>query len=397
MPKIRNFVAKYAIMKTQIINGTVVTPDGLIEGGSVVVDGTKIKSVLHTGEIQPGVDNIVDAEGGYIMPGGIDMHVHGGGGRDFMETTPEAFMVAVETHRRHGTTAILPTLAASSDEMMAAAAETCAELMKDQANGILGLHFEGPYFNPKKAGGQIPEYIRNPDPEQYRPLIEGYSCIRRWDASPELPGACEFAEYATGKGVMVALGHTNARYPEVERGHKAGFSHATHFYNAMPCYHKEGIYSADGTVEAVYLMDDMTVEVICDGIHVPPVVIRLIHKFKGRDRVALITDAVACTDAPAGAKAFDPRVIVEDGVCKLADRSALAGSVATMDRLIRTCVVDAGLPIEDVAIMASLTPARILGVDKTKGSIEAGKDADIIIMTPEMQLTRVMQMGRLVD
>jgi N-acetylglucosamine-6-phosphate deacetylase len=246
------------------------------------------------------------------------------------------------------------------------------------------------------AGGQLPENIKVPTPEEYKPIVEDFVSLKRWDAAPELPGSEEFATYLRSKGIVASLGHTAATPEEVERGYKAGFNHATHFYNAMTGNHKVGVYKHAGVIEAVYLNDGITVEMIADGIHVPPVMLKLIYKQKGVERTALITDALACA-ASDSKTAFDPRVIIEDGVCKLADRSAIAGSIATMDRLIKTAVQQAGIPLEDVSRMASETPARLMGVYDRKGSLAAGKDADIMMFDQDLNLTGVVQMGREVE
>ena len=383
-------------MVTQLINGKIFTPTGWVENGSVIIKDHYIKDILNHSNRLTMVDRVIDAEGAYVLPGGIDMHVHGGGGRDFMETSADAFMTAVEAHRSHGTTSIFPTLSSSTTEMISDAAVTCEKLMEDPMNGILGLHLEGPYFNPKMAGGQMRENIRIADPNEYVPLVEEFRCIKRWDSAPELPGSEEFARYLRSKGIVVALAHTAAQLDDVERAYRAGYSLATHFYDAMTASHKEGMFRHAGTVEAVYLTDGMNVEMIADGIHVPPIILRLIHKFKGTARTALITDALACAASDCET-AFDPRVIIEDGVCKLSDRSAIAGSIATMDRLFRVAVNKAKIPLEDVARMASETPARIMGVYDRKGSLEHGKDADIIIMDSTLHLKGVIQMGRDVE
>lgn len=383
-------------MITQIINGKVLTPAGWVENGSVVIEDTRISDILNHSKPLKNADKIIDAKGSYVLPGGVDIHVHGGGGRDFMECTEDAFVEAVAAHRAHGTTSIFPTLSSSTIPMIRQAAETCQKLMADPMSGVLGLHLEGPYFNPKMAGGQLPENIKVPTPEEYEPIIEDFTSIKRWDAAPELPGAPEFATYLRSKGILASLAHTAAAYPDVERGYEAGFTHATHFYNAMTGNHKEGEYKHEGTVESVYLIDGITVEMIADGIHVPPVMLRLIYKQKGVERTALITDALACA-ASNSQTAFDPRVIIEDGVCKLADRSAIAGSIATMDRLVKTAVQKAGIPLEDVARMASETPARIMGVYDRKGSLAHGKDADIMMFDKDLNLTGVIQMGREVE
>lgn len=382
-------------MLTQFIHAHILTPNGWLEDGSLLVDENKIVSITPCNLGIIGAD-IIDVKGLHLVPGGIELHVHGGGGRDFMEGTEDAFDVAVKTHMRHGTTAIFPTLSSSSIPMIEAAAETCTKMMQDPDSPIMGLHLEGPYFSMEMAGAQIPEYIIPPRPEDYIPLIEKYPCIRRWDAAPEIAGTVPFGEYITSKGVVAAIAHTGAGYKEVKAAHSAGFNHATHFYNAMPGFHKYHEYKHEGTVESVYLIDDFTVEVIADGIHVPPIILSLVHKLKGVERTCLITDALACTASDSN-EAFDPRVIIEDGVCKLADRSALAGSVATMDRLIRTCVHIADIPLEDAVRMASETPAKVMGIFDRKGSLELGKDADMMILDKALNLRGVWSMGRLVE
>lgn len=384
-------------MITQIYNGNILIPGGRwINGGSVVIKDDKIAEIYNHSRVFENIDVALNAENGYVLPGGIDLHVHGGGGRDFMEGTHEAFTTAVSVHRRHGTTSIFPTLASSTNETIRRAASVCSDLMEDPFSGVLGLHLEGPYFQPSMAGGQLPGNIRNPSPDEYIPLIEEYPCIKRWDAAPELPGADEFARYITSKGVVASLGHTIANYSDVVKAFESGYTLATHFYNAMTTSHKTGIYKHEGTVEAVFLNDGINVEVIADGIHVPPIILKLIHKFKGYGRMCLITDALAITHSPDGTS-YDPRVMIENDVCKLKDGSAIAGSCATMDRLIRTAVKDAGIPVEDVARMVSETPALIMGVYDRKGSICKHKDSDIIIMDKNLNLTHVIAMGQNVD
>lgn len=365
-------------MIKQIINGTLLTPSGWLKDGGVVMNDGKIVEVTDSVSFIEGAE-VIDAEGHYVVPGAIDMHFHGGGGFDFQETTEEAFRKVIEVHRRHGTMSCFPTLASSSMEMMVAAAETCQKLMDEGESGVLGLHLEGPYLNPKMTGGQNPDFVRLPDPKEYVELIERFPCIKRWDAAPELPGAMEFGRFAASRGIVVGLAHTCADYETVKRAYDNGYTHATHFYNAMTSVHKNGMYKREGTVEAVYLMPEMTVEIIADGIHVPGAVMELIHRVKGVEHTALVTDAMACTDSDSDA-AFDPRVMIEDGVCILKDHSALAGSIATMDRMVSTIVEKTGIPLEDAVRMVSETPARIMGVFDRKGSIEVGKDADIWIM-----------------
>ena len=382
-------------MLTQIINARILTPQGWLKDGSVLIRDNKILEVTNCDLAIIGA-KLIDAKGMYIVPGGVEIHVHGGGGRDFMEGTEEAFRTAIKAHMQHGTTSIFPTLSSSTIPMIRAAAATTEKMMAEPNSPVLGLHLEGHYFNMDMAGGQIPENIKDPDPEEYIPLLEETHCIKRWDAAPELPGAMQFGKYITAKGVLASVGHTQAEFEDIQTAYEAGYTHATHFYNAMPGFHKRKEYKYEGTVESIYLIDDMTVEVVADGIHVPPTILRLVYKIKGVERTCLITDALACA-ASDSQVAFDPRVIIEDGVCKLADHSALAGSVATMDRLIRTMVQKAEIPLEDAVRMASETPARIMGVLDRKGTLERGKDADIIALDRDLNVRAVWAMGELVE
>ncbi len=383
-------------MITQIYNGHILTPEGWINQGSVVFADGRIVEVSRSSHIFDKVDHTIDAHNMNVVPGGIDLHCHGGGGCDYMEGTEEAFRTATRTHMRHGTTAMFPTLSSATLPMIEHACETCDQLMREPGTPIMGLHLEGPYFNPRRAGAQMPDIIRLPDRNEYQHVIEDFECVRRWDAAPELPGALEFARYITSKGVVASIGHTNAEFPEVKAAYEAGYTHATHFYNGMPGFHNVREFKHAGTVESIYLLDGMSVEIIADGIHIPIPILRLVHRMKGVERTALVTDALAVTDSDSD-KAFDPRVIIEDGVCKLSDRSALAGSIATMDRLIRTMVMQAGIPLHDAVRMASETPARIMGIYDRKGSIQRGKDADILIMDDNCELNAVYAMGQLVE
>lgn len=381
-------------MLTQIYNGHILTPSGWINEGSVLLSEGRIVEIRKNSHLEPKAGEHVDAQGMHVVPGGIDLHCHGGGGRDFMEGSREAFDTAVHAHLTHGTTAIFPTLSSATQRMMQVSAATCEQIMDDDPDTpVMGLHLEGPYFNPLRAGAQMPEIIRTPDPREYEPLVEDFACIKRWDSAPELPGAVELGAYLVEKGVLPAIAHTQAEFDDVQAAYDVGYSHATHFYNAMPGFHNVREFKHAGTVEAVYLLENMTVEMIADGIHVPPTIMKLIYHIKGVERTALVTDALAVAVSDSK-KAFDPRVIIEDGVCKLADRSALAGSIATMDRLIRTTVKMAGVPLQDACRMASETPARIMGIYDRKGSLQRGKDADLLFIDADLNLQAVYAMGR---
>ena len=377
-------------MLTQIINGHILTPQGWMKDGSVLISDGKILEITNSDLAVIGA-TMVDARGMYIVPGLVAMHVHGGGGSDFTEATPEAFRTAAKAHLAHGATTIFPTLSSSSFETLGQAVSVCQELMKEPGSTIMGLHIEGPYLNPKMAGELFANQTKAIDAAEYQALIEkANGCIKRWDISPELEGGHDFARYMRSKGVMVALTHTEAEYDEIKAAYEAGFTHAAHFYNAMPGFHKRREYKYEGTVESVYLMDGMSVEVIADGRHLPSTILRLVYKLKGVERTCLVSDALAY--AACEHPKVDPRFVIEDGVCKLADHSSLAGSLATMDKLVQT-MVKAGVPFADAIRMASETPAKLIGVDDRKGTLQKGKDADILIFDRNLNLRAVWSMG----
>lgn len=372
---------------SKIINGRIVTPSSIYPHGQLILSGGKIQEITERNIELPGAE-IIDAGGNYVVPGCIDTHVHGGNGHDFTEATPKAFYAITRAHAAHGTTALYPTLAAAPNEIFHQAIRTCEHVMSHPEQGarVMGLHLEGNYLNMSMRGGQDPNYITLPNPEEYLELLDSTQCIKRWSAAPELEGALEFASYASSRGVLVSLAHTTADYAIVKKAFEAGFTHATHFYNAMTSVHKDREYKHEGTVEGIYLVKDMTVELVADGIHVPPAILKLVYEIKGVERTSLITDAMcaaACTDT-AGCS-LDSRVVIEDGVCKLADRSALAGSIATGDRLIRTLVEKAEIPLLDAVRMASESPARLMGILDRKGTLEPGKDADIIFLNDRLE------------
>ena len=381
-------------MLTQIINGKIFTPQGWLDEGSVLMRDNKILEVTNCDLALIGA-NLIDAKGMYIVPGFVCMHAHGGGGHDFTECTEEAFRTAVKAHQRHGATSIFPTLSSSPFSEIRKAVSICEKLMKEEDSPVLGLHVEGPYLNPKMAGGQFSGKVKNPDKEEYTSLLDETNCIKRWDSSPELPGALEFAGYLRSKGIVAAISHTEAEYDGIKAAYEAGYTHAAHFYNAMPGLHKRREYKYEGTVESVYLTDGMTIELIADGIHLPSTILRLAYKLKGVSHTCLVTDALAYA-AAEGVEITDPNVIIEDGVCKMADRSSLAGSIATMDVLVRT-MVKAGIPLGDAINMVSETPARIMGVDDRKGTLQKDKDADLLVLDRDLNIRAAWAMGNLIE
>lgn len=380
----------------QIVNGKVITPQGVDRQARLVLKAGRIAEITRE---QGGVEGAqtIDAQGAYVAPGCIDIHLHGGDGHDFTEATPEAFRAIAYAHATQGVTTLYPTLAVAPTTVFRQAIKAFEAVVSQPYEGarIEGLHLEGNYINPLLKGGQDERFIQLPDPAEYQELLESTRLIKRWTAAPELPGALEFARYAHSKGILVSLGHTAADYPTVKRAYEAGFTHATHFYNAMSGVHKQREYKHEGTIESVYLVPEMTVELVADGIHVPPAILRLVCAFKGIDRISLISDAMAAAAClrPEHLR-LDPRMIVEDGVCKLADRSALTGSIASGIRLLQVMVEKAEIPVADCVRMAATNPARLMSINDRKGSIEQGKDADLILFDENFRLQSVWIGGK---
>lgn len=380
-------------MLTQLTNGNILTTQGWIKDGSVLISNGKILEVTNSDLAVIGA-KVIDVKGMYIVPGFIGMHIHGGGGHDYTEGTVEAFESATKAHLLHGATSVFPTLTSTTFDNIKKAANVCEELMKTN-KVIQGLHIEGPYLNPKMAGTQWGEYLKTPQKEEYSDLIDSVSCIKRWDISPEIEGGYEFGKYTSSKGILTAITHTEAEYEDIKKAFASGFKHAAHFYNAMPGFHKRREYKYEGTVESVYLTDGMSVEVIADGRHLPATILKLVYKLKGVEHTCLVTDALKY--AAFDGKIDDPRYVIENEVCKLADHSSLAGSLATMDKLVWTMVKKANIPLEDAVRMASETPARIIGIADRKGTLQKGKDADIVILDKDTNVRCVFSYGEIVE
>lgn len=388
----------------KIINGKVLTSHRLLEEAVVLIKEGKIVYIGGSEPVKEVDAKTIDAGGQYVSPGFMDIHVHGGGGHDFMDGTVECFLQAAECHARHGTTAMNPTTLTSEREGLFKTLQLYEEANRLNTKGakFIGMHLEGPYFAMSQRGAQHPKYIRNPDPSEYKEVIQRYGdSISRWSAAPELPGALEFAKYIKEQGILAALAHTDAVYEEVLPAVEAGYSLATHLYSGMSGVSRREAFRYAGVIESAFLIDEMDVEIIVDGIHLPAPLLKLIYKIKGPDRIALITDAMRGAGMPPGESVLGNineglKVIVEDGVAKLPDRSAFAGSVATTNLLVKNMMKLADVPMIDAVRMMSLTPARIMGVDHIKGSIAEGKDADIVFFNKDLQVSLTMIEGKIV-
>ena len=372
------------ILEDRILNGYVYFEDGII---------TDV-----TTEERP-ADEVFDMTGYYVSPGFIDIHTHGGGGYRF-EGSTEEIVSGCNFHLRHGTTSICPTVSAAPFASMAESARHIRAAMADpRVKGtILGVHMEGPYLSAKQAGAQCPTHITPPMEEDYLPFIrENADVIARWTYAPENDTDQIFAKTLQEYGIVASAGHTDAIYGDMLRAYENGCSLVTHLYSCTSTITRDHGFRRLGVIETAYLMEDLFVEIICDGKHLPPELIRLIYKIKGADRIALVTDslALAGTEQTHGFMQ-DTEFVIEDGVCKLMDRSAFAGSIATADRLVRVAVKEAGISLPDAVKMMTLTPAQIMGLTN-KGRLAVGMDADIAVFDEDIRIQAVFAKGEMID
>jgi N-acetylglucosamine-6-phosphate deacetylase len=386
----------------KIINAKIITPYRIIDHGSILVMNGKITAVTE-GHIECNEVPVIDAAGKYVSPGFIDIHVHGGGGHDFMDNTLDSFLKIAQLHARHGTTSFMPTTLSCEKDALLKTLRLYEEADALNINGsqFIGLHIEGPYFSMNQRGAQDPRYIRLPNPEEYKEILKHSSIVKRWSAAPELKGAITFGKFLKSKGILPSIAHTDAVYEDVIKAFENGYTHVTHLYSAMSGVTRRNAFRFAGVVESAFLLDDMTVEIIADGIHLPPPLLKLVYKIKGPDKIALITDAMRAAGMPPGESilgALDNglRVIVEDDVAKLPDRSAFAGSVVTADKLVRNMITLAEVPLTDAIKMITSTPASIMGVADKKGSLVVGKDADIVVFDRDINIQYTIIGGKVV-
>ncbi len=386
--------------RIKIINGSIILRDKIITGGSLLVENDKIVAVTDR-EVDFPDARIIDAKGQFVSPGFIDIHVHGGGDHDFMDGTVDAFLKIAEMHAAHGTTSMLPTTLTADKEGILNTLEIYEQAHAQNKYGatFIGLHLEGPYFSMNQRGAQDPRYIRDPEPAEYLEILGRSKSIRRWSAAPERRGAIEFGRILCEKGILPSMAHTDAIYEEALEAFENGYTLLTHFYSAMSGVTRKNAFRYAGVIEAGYLHDELDVEIIADGVHLPAPLLKLIYKIKGPDRIALITDAMRGAGMPEGESILGRRsdglkVIIEDGVAKLPDRTSFAGSVATTDRLVRVMRELGEIPLVDVVRMMTQTPARIMKLDDKIGTLASGMDADIVIFNDQIQVSRTILKGK---
>ena len=392
-------------MKTLIKDVTVVLSDGYIENGyAVAQDG--IITDIGQGIPEGSFDTVINGDGGYLCPGFVDIHVHGGVGHEFIDSTEAAYDDILRAHHKGGTTTILPTFSSASLETYLDAVKVYGEYKskEKEKNGIphlAGIHMEGPYFALSQAGAQTPDIIHPPVPEEYNSILNSTSHILRWSVACELDGALEFGDLLKSRGISVSIGHSDASSDEVEIARSHGYDSVTHLYSSCSIVHRNGPFREGGIVEAAFLDDSLKVEIIADGAHLPKELLKLIYKVKGSDNIALVTDCIRYggKSYDEGELVYDPiqkhHLTIERNVAVMPDRKCFAGSLATMGHLVRTMVSLAGVSLCEAVKMATLIPARIVGLADTIGSIEIEKNADFVILDRELSVKTVILDGKI--
>ena len=383
-------------MKTLIINAKVVTSESVLEGYSLAYeDGV----ITYIGEGSVSADVVIDAKGSYLVPGFIDLHCHGCLGLAFNGASLDEVKTIADYHLSRGTTTLFATTSTSDMTEIEEALENCERHICEQENtNIAGIFMEGPWLSPAQCGAQAGTYMLTPDAEMLRALKTKYPSIRRIGAAPELAGGAEFGECARELGLVASIAHSDATFSDVEEALKHGYTLMTHHYSGMKGTERKNAYRIAGAIEGGLYFDDMFVEIIADGKHLPYELLRYIYKFKGAERIALVTDAIRAAGLPNGAtttgvsKINNALVIVEDDVGFVANRSCFAGSTATTDRLYRTMAAAIGRDMVALSKMSSLTPARIMGLSD-RGELAVGKRADLVILNDGLEVEQVILKG----
>lgn len=385
-------------MKTKY-KGNLIFPHAVVQNGEVCCENGVITYVGKQ-KSDDAQYCVYDYTGYYISPGFIDVHQHGGGGYDYMDGTSEAFIGAATLHAQHGTTTILPTTLTCPDEELLESFHTLRKVQSTCYPGayLYGFHLEGPYFSADQKGAQDEKYLKTPTPEHYNKILEqANGCIVRWTVAPELPGAMELGDALTRRGVHVSMGHSNATIDVAREALRHGYTHLTHFYSGMSSIVRIDGYRYPGLVEAGYLYDDLTVEIIADGKHLPDTLLQLVYRSKGAHRTVLVTDAMRGAGQTEGRTILGSltngqECFIEDGVAKMPDRKAFAGSVATADRLVRNMHTLADADICSAVCMMTHTPARLFGI-KDRGLLCEGYRADLAVFDQDIQILATVRDG----
>lgn len=375
----------------RITGGTLVTPFETLTGHDLVIVGDRIAAIVPQSSNHADADAI-DARGLFVVPGMIDVHVHGSDGHDTMDATPEALRGMARFFVRHGVTAYYPTTMTAPPEAIRAAVDNVRRCSQPEDGAQhLGVHVEGPYLSPKHPGAQPASALRDPVPSEYAGWLDS-GVVRLITIAPERPGALELIEAGLDAGVEFAMGHTDATYEQVIEAANRGVRQATHTFNAMVGLH----HRQPGGVGGVLSDDRIYAQVIVDGVHVHPAAVKVLARAKGPGRTLLITDAMRAAGLPDGGYDLGGQPIsVSGGVARTKD-GALAGSTATLDVVLRNMMAFAGLSLAEALPMATATPAEAMGLAGRKGVLASGADADVVLLDAEYQVHLTMVGGRVV-
>ena len=380
-----------------LINGRVILPQELVTGQAVLIEGKKIVAVTERGALGSDVETI-DVGRRYITPGLIDIHTHGALGYSFNEATREAFAAITGEHVRRGVTSLLVTLVSAPISELVNCFEFSRGWMSDAPSGtqVLGVHMEGPYFVAEQAGANNPNYFRSPDDGSADILLEHADVLRMLTFASELPGALALTSRLVNLGIVPAAGHSSGRDTDVLAAMKLGLRHTVHIWSGQSSMIRVGPWRKPGLLEATLAFDGLTSEMISDNRHLPPTLMKLAYKCLGPDRLAVITDATNGAGLPEGAhfRMGAMEYEIADGVGMMLDRSSFAGSVKLLNEMIPVLTQEVGIPLVEAVRMATLTPARIIGVADRKGSLEVGNDADIAIYEDDFTAWRTMIGGQ---
>jgi N-acetylglucosamine-6-phosphate deacetylase len=373
-------------------NSRLILPDGIRDGLEVVVEKRKISAIREQARTQR--EEIIDLRGNYLAPGFIDLHVHGALGRDTMEASAEAFQAVCDYHASGGTTSLLLTTATAPLDNIADVLGAVREC-RCSITEIAGVHVEGPFISKAKCGAQRAEFIQNPSHSSVQQLLGHADVIKRITIAPELPGALEAIENFHVHGISASGGHSDAWDEQAREGFARGMRSVTHTFNCMSSARRRGIYRVGGLLEFALSEPRISCELIADGHHVSETLMTMLYRAKGPRGICLVTDATAGAGLPNGSQfsLFGSDCVVEDGVCLLADHSALAGSASRMIDLVRTMVMEVNVPLHEAVMMATENPARAIGLE-AKGSVKVDADADLVVLSPELEVLRTFSGGQ---
>ncbi|WP_328806736.1 N-acetylglucosamine-6-phosphate deacetylase [Streptacidiphilus fuscans] len=375
--------------RTVLAGARLVLPTGVVENGKIAVENGRITEIAAPVTPPDGTAPALDLTGLTVVPGFVDMHVHGGGGASYHSGTAEQIITAAHTHLAHGTTTTVASTVTGEIDDLCRQAGLLSELVED---GVLaGIHFEGPFISTNRCGAHDPDLLRDPDPAVVRKLLDASrGAARMVTLAPELDGGIESIRLLVERGVIAAIGHTDAGYDTTLAGVAAGATVATHLFNAMPAVG----HRTPGPIVALLEDERVTVELIGDGVHLHPSVVDLAFRGAGAERVALVTDAMDAAGFGDGDYMLGPLAVkVREGVARLAEGGSIAGSTLTLDVAFKRAVTINGLPLETVSRMLSLNPARQLGLSDRIGSLEVGKRADLVVLDEQYEVVAVMRDG----